>query len=83
MGYPYGPQQLPLQPGQRLMLVAGGADPYRENPAGYEKFANEHPEVVAVWAFAWFDYSDGLGIGHNGMLPAYQAMGCRLTAKCG
>jgi hypothetical protein len=80
--YPNGPQTLPLLPGQRLMIVAGGADPYREKPDQYEAFANSHPEVVAVIAFAWFDYSEGSGIGHNGMLPAYKAMGCRLTAKC-
>jgi hypothetical protein len=85
--YERGLQTLPLLPHQRLMLVAGGADKYRNRPESFEAYANAHPEVVAIVAFIYDDYTDPggtfrLGISHNGLLPAYRAMGCRLTAKC-
>jgi hypothetical protein len=81
--YRHGPQSLPaMLPGQKLIVVAGGADPFRESPSAYEDFAASNPDVVAVVAFVWFDYELGLGIGHNGLAPDYRAAGCRLTRKC-
>jgi hypothetical protein len=81
--YRHGPQSLPaMLPGQKLIVVAGGADPFRESPSAYEDFAASNPDVVAVIAFVFFDYELGLGIGHNGLAPDYRAAGCRLTRKC-
>jgi hypothetical protein len=80
--YGHGPQDFPRKPGQRLIIVAGGADPFREQPRSYEDFAAVNGDVVALVAFVDFDYELGLGIGHNGMAPDYRAAGCRLTRKC-
>lgn len=82
-----GAQTLPLLPHQRLMIIAGGADKYRQQPDAFEAFANSHQEVVAFIAFIYDDYTDPggafrLGINHNGLLPAYRAAGCRITGKC-
>lgn len=80
--YNHGPQNLPMLPGQKRIIIAGGAEPFRESPSAYEDAARFDPDIVAVIAFVWFDYEGGLGIGHNGMAPDYRAAGCRLTRKC-
>ena len=85
--YPHGPQILDLRPDQHLMLVAGGANPYREDPGPFVQYAKDHPNVSVVWAFLYVPFTDPSGrpqpgIGNNGMLPAYRAAGCALTLKC-
>lgn len=85
--YRFGPQVISLRSDQRLMLVAGGADPYREDIQQYVDYAKANPSVSLVWAFLFIPYTDPdghpqLGIGGNGMLPAYRAAGCQLTMKC-
>lgn len=85
--YGHGPQVLDLRPDQHLMLIAGGANPYREDPAPFVQYAQTHANVSVVWAFLAVPYTDPdghpqLGIADNGMLPAYKAAGCALTLKC-
>jgi hypothetical protein len=85
--YGHGPQVLSLRADQHLMLVAGGADPYREDIQQYVDYAEANTNVSLVWAFLYVDYTgvDGKpakGIGTNGMLPSYRAAGCKLTMKC-
>lgn len=85
--YGSGPQELNLRADQHLMLVAGGASPYREDPQQYVQYAQTHANVSVVWAFLYVPYTDPqghpqLGIGANGMLPQYRTAGCQLTMKC-
>lgn len=85
--YSHGPQILDLQPGQSLMLIAGGVDPARDNVQDFVDYAKNHTNVSIVWAFLYVPYIDPAGhqqqgIGTNGMLPAYRAAGCTLTMKC-
>lgn len=70
---------IPLTSGQRLMVVPGGADPWRQDPACFTSFAERTPSVIAIVPFIWFDdYSDitrpgsgPKGIRSNGMRPLY------------
>lgn len=72
--YGSGPQMVPLLPGQRLLIVAGGSDPWRESAQVYVDFGLAHSEVIAVIAFLceWPQGEPG-GICNNGMLPSYRA----------
>ena len=63
-----------LLPDQRLMVVAGGADPWRQDPACFESYAHRNPKVAALIAFIWQDHADvgvGLGIRSNGLRKLY------------
>ena len=80
--YGAGPQVRPLGPSQRLILVPGGASPWRESPDAFVATAQTHPEVIAVLAFVYPNYSD-FGISTNGMAPAYCRAGRTLTQKAG
>ncbi len=71
----------PILPGQRLILVPGGANPWRESPEAFIAVANADPRVIAIIPFLW-QYpqpTQGLGIGQNGMSDVYRAAGIRLT----
>lgn len=64
-----------LRPDQRLLLVPGGADPWRQDPACFATKANADPQVVGILAFLWVDRDDAKGIGTNGMRQAYCRVG--------
>lgn len=75
-----------LRPGQRLFLVPGGCDPFRNDPEPFRRVAHADPLVVAVVPFCWRDYVDPSGklqqgIRSNGMAPAYAALGRELTGS--
>lgn len=85
--YPHGPQVVSLRADQHLILVPGGANPYREDPGAFVSYAQSNPSVSLVMAFLYVAYTDPnghpqQGIATNGMLPAYQGAGCALTMKC-
>ncbi len=65
----------PLTGNQKWMLVPGGADPWKQDPAAFANFANANPNVVGIMPFLWADYAGGQGIGSNGMAPKYIALG--------
>lgn len=44
-----------LRPEQRILVVPGGADPWRRDPACFEWRAHSDPQVVALVPFVWFD----------------------------
>lgn len=69
---------IPLLPGQRLALLRGGADPWKEDPTPAVDYALSHPEVVMIVNFIYGDYTGGKGIRNNGMLPIYKQQGQRL-----
>lgn len=64
-----------LRPEQRIMLFAGGADPWRDNVKPVLEYANRDPQVVAIIAFIYGDIGTGKGIRNNGMLPEYAEVG--------
>jgi hypothetical protein len=75
LGKPYTKLQKLLTNKQRLLLVPGGANPWREDPAPYFKRASKDPKVIGVVAFLWFDNAApdvGLGIRSNGLAPKYR-----------
>ncbi|MEO8674722.1 MAG: Ig-like domain-containing protein [Casimicrobiaceae bacterium] len=51
--YYLGPNSMELNPGQRLILIPGGADPWRMDPTSYLSYAQDHPEVVLIMPFLW------------------------------
>jgi hypothetical protein len=81
--YGNGPQILPLEPYQKLMLIAGGTNDWKESPDQFVAYAQAHSEVVAVIGFMWVWPSkpENQAIKGNGMAPAYRAAGKTLTGK--
>lgn len=77
----YGKLKAALFPTQRIILVPGGADPWRTDPTQFFNMAQQDLQVIAVMPFAWPDGTTkdwGAGIRSNGMAPAYKAVGLRI-----
>lgn len=86
LGAPYGALKAALRPDQRIMLVPGGADPWRQDPACFAARAHADPQVVAVVPFIWFDNAAagvGPGIRSNPTRPLYCQMGRVITGRGG
>ena len=67
---------VPTHPGQQRWLFAGGADPWRADPAPFIAYAKANGDVAAVCAFLWGDGWGGTtnkGIRDNGMAAAYRS----------
>lgn len=62
-------------PQARLMVVPGGADPWRMPPDVFVAYANETPAVWAIVPFIWQTADGHTGIRENGMRAAYCAAG--------
>lgn len=63
-----------MRPDQRLMVVAGGADPWRQDPACFESRAHGDPRVAMLVGFIWQDNAApgvGAGIRSNGLRRLY------------
>ena len=73
-----------LRGDQRLLLIAGGADPWRQDPACFESFAHRDSRVVALIAFIWQTVTDDgttyRGIRENGLRPLYCQAGRKIVA---
>jgi hypothetical protein len=72
-----------MLPHQELILVPGGADPFRQDPEAFRRFAHSDPRVVGILAFMWARQYPGTlpGIGTNGMADKYRALGLELCAR--
>ena len=68
---------------QRIILVPGGANPWREAPEPFKDYVEGHAEVVGVVPFLWVSHQSGLGIRDNGMALRYCQTGKALTGKSG
>jgi hypothetical protein len=64
-----------LRPEQRVMLVVGGADPWRDNVRPVLTYANGDKQVRGIVAFIYGDLGEAKGIRNNGMLPEYVEVG--------
>lgn len=63
-----------LANGQRAMVLPGGSDPWRQDPACFLNFAERDSRVVAIVPFIWQTVTDGQtfrGIRENGMRTLY------------
>lgn len=70
-----------LTPSQRLIVLPGGADPWRQDPACFESYAHGHSEVALVMPFIWQTVQDGetfVGIRENPTRPLYEAAGRKI-----
>lgn len=75
-------KQPPLLPGQGWIILAPGSDPWRADPAPYLAFAQHNP-VEALFGFEYaccYSGTQYAGIGTNGMVPAYEAIGTQILA---
>lgn len=70
-----------LSPAQRVMVVPGGADPWRQDPACFLSYAETHPNVVAVIPFIWQTADGHTGIRENPTRPLYCAAGRTITGN--
>lgn len=72
-----------LAPAQRTIVLPGGADPWRQDPACFLSFAERTPAVAAIVPFIWQTVTDGRtyqGIRVNGMAKLYCKAGRTVTA---
>jgi len=60
------------------MLIPGGADPWRQDPACFVAYAHANPQVVAIVGFLWNTVGSMIGIRDNGMNETYSAAGRKL-----
>lgn len=72
-----------LRPDQRIVLVPGGCDRWRNDPEPFFNVAETDPQVLMVMPFTWIDDADPAngataGIRSNGMAPAYKSAGLRI-----
>jgi len=84
LGAPYAAMKGRLRADQRILVVPGGADPWRQDPACFIARANADPQVVAVVAFIWFDSWGGtlnLGIRSNPTKKLYCEAGRRIVGN--
>ena len=70
-----------LDADQRVMLVPGGADPFRQDPEAFRRYAHNNPKVIGILAYMWAQQYPGelAGIGTNGMADKYRSVGRELT----
>lgn len=66
-----------LASGQRTVILPGGADPWREDPAPFYNWAQTDPRVAMIMPFMWQNPG---GIAINGMAPQYRAVGLKVKA---
>lgn len=72
-----------LRPNQRIILVPGGADPWKQDPTEFFNMAENDPQVVALVPFIWIDnygQSTHLGIHSNGMATIYHLIGLQIVS---
>lgn len=67
-----------LRSDQRIMLVVGGADPWRDNVRPVLDYANMDKQVVGIVAFIYGDLGQERGIRNNGMQPEYAEVGAKI-----
>lgn len=77
-----------LRADQKIWLVPGGADPWRQDPTPFINYAHSDPQVRGLINFVWFDSTDpkqgyGKGIRTNGMARAYCQAGREITGGSG
>lgn len=68
-----------LRPDQRCYVVPGGANPWRQNPEAFRRYAHATPQCIGIMPFMWGPRDDSGekndGIKSNGMAPVYEALG--------
>lgn len=69
-----------LTDAQRVMVVPGGADPWRQDPACFLTYAEAHPKVVAIVPFIWQTAAGHAGIRENSLRSIYCQTGRTVIA---
>ncbi len=73
-GSQYRALKASLRADQRIMLIPGGANPWRQDPTCFLNAANADLQVVVIMPFLWVPW-DQPGIRINGMSPPYVSVG--------
>lgn len=84
--YGHGPDlSIPLSTGQFRIILPGGADPWREDPASFVQAILDNAEIALLWVFTDLDRYDGVhwGVLNNGMFLPYCKAGLQVTGKQG
>lgn len=76
-----------LKPHQRCYVVPGGANPWKQHPEAFRRWAHSAPHCMGIMAFMWGERDDSgevnAGISTNGMSDAYRALGLETRALRG
>ena len=74
-----------IRPHQRILLVARGADPWRDDPALFLNSVQTDPQVICLLVFAWTGGNEsgdannwGAGVRSNGMATIYRQVGLKI-----
>ena len=67
-----------LRSDQRIMLVPGGADPWKQDVGPFFTQAELDDQVIALIPFVWFDTSGHTGIHANSMKNDYCVAGKKI-----
>ncbi len=73
-GSRYAALKAQLTSSQHLMLIPGGADPWKQDPQCFLDAANWDSQIIAIMPFLWVDY-ELPGIRANGMRDSYVRVG--------
>jgi hypothetical protein len=68
-----------VKPGQGIILIPGGADPWKNDPRPFYQLAQSDPQVAIMLPFLWADRQGEKGIGSNGMAQTYRPYGLAIT----
>jgi hypothetical protein len=72
-----------LRPEQRILLLAGGSDPWRDSVKPVLAYANGDQQVVGIVAFIYGEHGGNKGIRDNGMQGEYAAVGTAIKTGKG
>ena len=78
----YADMKARLRPDQRILILPGGADPWRQDPGCFLAQANADAQVIAVVPFIWFDnynHAGAAGIRSNPTRGLYCSAGKKVT----
>jgi len=69
-----------LKPNQKTIIVPGGANPWKQDPARFVQQALNDPRVAWLCPFLWVSSPPGNGIQDNGMAATYRSAGRQILA---
>lgn len=82
LGADYDNLKSRIGPAQRVILIPGGASPWKTDPGPFYDRLQSDPQTILLLPFIWRDIDGHAGIRSNGEAAIYRQTGCRVTGKC-
>jgi len=68
-----------LKPEQKIILVPGGANPWKNDPEQFFNVAQRDMQVGLLMPFLWVDHGGGIGIRSNELRQVYWSKGMKIS----